>query len=215
MESLANYTSLLMLEKRKGPKALDDVLADYKRNLLLKSEDGRTRESAGPITWGTRLGSSLTPSAWTVITYEKGSWIIHMLRRRLGDEKFFAMLREMCETYRLRAVTTEQFRSLVEKSAPSSAPDLKTFFDTWVYGIGIPAVKLNYSVEGLKLTGTLEHTEVPDDFTAYVPVEVQTSRQKSVYWLATGSDPAPFSIALKERPVRVALLTADSLITQR
>jgi hypothetical protein len=215
MESLANYTALLMIEKRKGAKAFDDILADYKKDLLAKSEDGRTRESAGPITWGVRLGSSLSPSAWNVITYEKGAWIIHMLRRRLGDEKFMAMLREICQTYRLRAIDTEQFRAMVEKFAPPRSTDLKTFFDTWVYGIGIPAVKLNWSLQGLKLTGTLENSDVPDDFTAYVPVEVQTGRQKSVYWLATGSDPAPFSIPLKQRPTRVALLSADSLITQR
>jgi hypothetical protein len=215
MEALANYTALLMIEKKKGVKALDDILADYKKDLLTKSEDGRTRESAGPITWGVRLGSSLAPSAWNVITYEKGAWIIHMLRRRLGDEKFLAMLRDICQTYRFRAISTDQFRAEVEKFAPPNSKDLKTFFDTWVYGIGIPAVKLNYSLVGLKLTGTLEHSEVPDDFTAYVPVEVQTGRQKSVYWLATGSDPAPFSITLKQHPTKVALLSADSLITQR
>jgi hypothetical protein len=215
MEALANYTALLMVEKRKGPKALDDILADYKRDLLAKTQEGRTRESAGPITWGVRLGSSLAPSAWNVITYEKGAWIIHMLRRRLGDEKFIAMLREICQTYRFRTITTQEFKAMVEKFAPPNSNDLKTFFDTWVYGIGIPVVKLNYSFEGQKLTGTLEHSEVPDDFTAFVPVEVQTGREKSVYWLATGSDPAPFSITLKQRPTRVALLSADSLITQK
>ena len=215
MEALANYTALLMVEKKKGPKAVDDILADYKRDLLAKSADGRTRESAGPITWGVRLGSSLAPSAWNVITYEKGAWIIHMLRRRLGDEKFMAMLREICDTYRFRDISTEQFKTIVDKFAPPNSPGMNAFFDTWVYGIGIPAVKLNYSLQGLKLTGTLEHSEVPGDFTAYVPVEVQTGRQKSVYWLATGSDPAPFSITLKQRPTRVALLSADSLITQK
>ena len=54
--------------------------------------DGRTPESAGPITWGYRLNSSLAPHAWQTVTYEKGTWIIHMLRRRMGDESFFSFL---------------------------------------------------------------------------------------------------------------------------
>ena len=215
MEALANYSAVWMLEKKKGTKVADAVLADYKANLLKKTEDGRTFESSGPITWGYRLRSSEAPDAWRTITYEKGAWILHMLRRRLGDEKFGAMLREICERYRFSPITTEEFREFAEKYAPPQGPGLKGFFDTWVYGTGIPAVKLNYSMKGLKLTGTLSQAEVPDDFSAYVPVEVQIGRQKSVYWLATGSDPVPFSITLKQRPTRVALLTSDSLITQK
>ena len=213
MEGLANYSALLMVEKKKGVKVLDSVLADYKKNLLAKSEDGHTFESSGPITWGYRLRSSQAPDAWRAITYEKGAWIIHMLRRRMGDEKFQSMLREICEQYRFTPISTEQFRQVAEKYAP--AQGLSGFFDTWVYGTGIPAVKLNYTLRGLKLTGTLSQADVPDDFSANVPVEVQTGRQKSVYWLATGSDPVPFSINLKQRPTRVTLLTSDSLITQK
>ena len=214
MEALANYSSLLMLEKKKGTKVLDSVLADYKKNLLLKTEDGHTFESSGPITWGYRLRSSQAPDAWRTITYEKGSWIIHMLRRRLGDERFLSMLREICEQYRFSPISTEQFRQIAEKYAPTGNV-LSGFFDTWVYGTGIPSVKLNYTLRGLRFTGTLSQSDVADDFSAYVPVEVQTGRQKSVYWLATGSDPVPFSINLKQRPTRVALLTSDSLITQK
>ena len=94
IESLANYSALLLLENKKGTKALDAVLEAYRNNLLNRIDNGRTLESVGPITWGRRLESSLAPNAWEVVTYQKGTWIIHMLRRRLGDEKFLEMLRE-------------------------------------------------------------------------------------------------------------------------
>jgi hypothetical protein len=48
-----------------------------------------------------------------------------------------------------------------------------------------------------------------------VPVEVQTGRQKTVYWLPTGSDPAPFSIPMKTAPASVGLLSNDCLITTK
>jgi hypothetical protein len=214
IESLANYSALLLLEKKKGTRALDDVLAQYKTHLMSKDESGRPLESAGPITWGFRLESSLAPSAWQTVTYEKGTWIIHMLRRRMGDERFLSFLHEICNRYRLTSISTEQFRDLAQQFMPPQTPDraLKGFFDNWVYGTGIPTVKLSYTLNQLKLTGDVLQRDVDDDFSTLVPVEVQTGNQKAVYWLPTGSDPVPFFISLKAPPSKVTLLTPDCLI---
>ncbi|MBZ5608540.1 MAG: hypothetical protein LAP38_09795 [Acidobacteriia bacterium] len=215
IESLANYSALLLLEKRKGPKALDAVLDAYRNNLLSKTDTGRPLESLGPITWGRRLESSLAPNAWEVVTYQKGTWIIHMLRRRLGDEKFLDLLREVARRYRFHPITSEGFRELAEAYLPPKTPDrdLKNFFENWVYGTGIPAVKLAYSWRAGKLSGTVSQSNVGDDFAALVPVEVQTARQKTVHWLGTGSDPVPFSIPMPAAPASVTLLANDCLIT--
>jgi hypothetical protein len=212
IESLANYSALLLLERKKGVKALDTVLDDYRTHLLSKTDDGRTLESAGPIIWGHRLESSLTPDGWRVVTYEKGTWIIHMLRRRLGDEKFLALLREVASHH--HSISTEEFRELASQYAPKTPdPDLKIFFDNWVYGTGVPSVKLSYAWRGAKLSGTVAQRDVGDDFSAYVPVEVQTRSGSDIYWLPTGTDPAAFSIPLKSPPLRVSLVAASCLMT--
>ncbi len=212
IESLANYSALLLLERRKGVKALDEVLDDYRTHLLSKTASGRTLEAAGPIVWGFRLESSLTPDAWRAVTYEKGTWIIHMLRRKLGDEKFLALLREVSSNH--HSISTEQFRDLARLYAPKSPdPDLKIFFDNWVYGTGLPAVKLTYGWHGAKLSGSIAQRDVDDTFTAYVPVQVQTGNKSNVYWLPTGSEPAAFSIPMKSPPTKVTLLGADCLMT--
>jgi peptidase M1-like protein len=212
IESLANYSALLLLEQRKGVKAIDTVLEDYRTHLLSKNDTGRTLESAGPIIWGFRLESSLTPNAWRTVTYEKGTWIIHMLRRRLGDEKFLALLRDIASHH--HSISTDEFRELASRYAPKSGdPDLKIFFDNWVYGTGVPTVKLAYSWRAGKLSGSLVQRDVDEAFAAYVPVEVQTGNKSDVYWLPTGSDPVAFSIPLKSSPVRVSLLTANCLMT--
>jgi hypothetical protein len=44
-------------------------------------------------------------------------------------------------------------------------------------------------------------------------VEVQTRNKSNVYWLATGTDPASFSIPLKSPPTKVSLAAADCLMT--
>ena len=211
-ESLANYSALLLLEKKKGTKALDVVMDDYRTHLLSKTATGDSLESAGPIVWGSRLESSLTPDAWRTVTYEKGTWIIHMLRRRLGDEKFLSLLRDIATHY--HSLGTEQFRELASQYAPASPdPGLRIFFDNWVYGTGIPAVKLSYAWHAMKLSGTLAQRDVDASFAAYVPVEVQTGSKSDVYWLATGTEPEAFSIPLKLPPTRVTLLSANCLMT--
>src|SRR5262249_32024817 len=88
LEALAQYSSLMWIEKKKGVKALEDVLEDYRNDLLRTGADGRTLDSAGPLTWGYRIDNSENPDAWRTITYEKGAWVMHMLRRRLGDAGF-------------------------------------------------------------------------------------------------------------------------------
>ncbi len=181
MESLADYSALMYLEKKSGPRALDTVLDRYRNDLLKKTDSGRTVESAGPIVWGIRLLSSQAPQSWRAITYEKGAWILHMLRRRLGDERFTAMLREICAKYRFRPLATEEFRQIAQRFSPPKSPDpeLRAFFDNWIYGTGIPAVKMTQSIRAGKITGTLTATGAGDDFTGLVPVELPARTQES------------------------------------
>ena len=153
-----------------------------------------------------------------MITYEKGSWIIHMLRRRLGDQNFLAMLRELCETYRFQPITTEQLRELAARFVPpkSPDPDLKMFFDYWVYGTGIPTVKITQSVRGNKITGTLIATD-GEEFSGFIPVEVQQGKQKTLHWLQASSDGAPFTIALRSPAAgaHVTVAANDCLIIKK
>ena len=163
-------------------------------HLLTKTDSGRTLESAGPIVWGFRLESSLTPDAWRAVTYEKGTWIIHMLRRRLGDEKFLALLREVSSHH--HSISTEEFRDLASQYAPKSPdPDLKIFFDNWVYGTGVPAVKLSYAGAARNCPEALPSGMSTRPSPPMFPWKCRPETRANVYWLPTGSDPAAFSIA--------------------
>lgn len=219
MEALANYSALLYLEKRKGQRAAESVLARYKERLLRKTEGGKTVESAGPIIWGPRLYTSQTPGAWRVITYEKGSWIIHMLRRRMGDERFLAMLGQLRRRYQFQPVTTDEFRKLAAEFLPPKTfdPQLEAFFDQWVYQTGVPSLKLNYSVKGkapaVRLTGAVTQADVDGDFSAYVPVEIQMPKGRPVVeWVRTSSEGAAFSVALRQAPSKVSLDPGNDIL---
>ena len=138
-------------------------------------------DAAGPIVLGTRLENSLEPRAWRAITYGKGSWILHMLRRRMGDERFMAMLAEFGQ----KPTTAKKSRRsssgmLAAKYLPPKSDDaqLEKFFEQWVYGTGIPALKLSYSVKGkapnVRVVGHADAVGRGRRFHALVPVEIQT-----------------------------------------
>jgi len=222
MEALANYSALLFLEKRKGRKAMEQVLEEYKTRLLAKTETGRTVESTGPIVWGTRLNSSQAPGAWRTITYEKGSWILHMLRAHLGDEKFRALLTELVRRYRYQPLTTEQFRQLATEFAAVKPQSRKLdgFFDQWIYGTGIPTLRFKHTVQGkapaVKLRGSMEQRGVEEDFSVEVPVEVQMPGKRTLtHWVRTGSEPVTFTIDLRQAPVKVAMDPGSTLLAVR
>jgi hypothetical protein len=66
------------------------------------------------------------------IVYDKGSWVLHMLRKIMGDEAFFTSLRKYLndDRWSYGSVTTDNFRSICEEE---SGLFLTTFFNQWLY----------------------------------------------------------------------------------
>ncbi len=221
MEALANYSALLYLEKRDGRSAVDAALESYRSDLLTKDEKGQTSESAGPIVLGARLESSQSLTAWNTITYGKGSWILHMLRSQMGDDRFGAMLAELRRRYEGKTISTDQFRQLAAEYLPPASPDpkLENFFEQWIYGTGIPALRLSYAVRGraptVHLTGSVSQSDVDPDFSVQVPLDIECGATRQVKWVRTSNSPAEFTIALKQPPTKVFLDTSNVLAAHK
>jgi hypothetical protein len=212
MEALANASALLYVEKRKGAHSSEVMLDSYRGQLLEKRPNGQTVDAAGPVAFGTRLNSSQTPAAYRTITYGKGVWVMQMLHRRMGDERFLAMLQELARRYDHRDISTEEFRQFAAGYLPprTEDPKLEAFFDQWVYGTGIPNLKLSYSVKGkapdLRLVGTVTQSDVAEDFSTLAPVEIQVARGQTITrWVRTSSGAVTFTVPLKQAPLKVAL----------
>jgi hypothetical protein len=212
MEALANISALLYIEKDKGAHSAELMLDTYRANLLVRSANGQIAEAAGPLSFGPRLVSSQAPSAYRNITYGKGLWVMQMLRRRMGDERFLTMLLDIVKRYDHREMTTDEFRQAASGYLPprSDDPKLETFFEQWVNGTGIPSLKLSYTVKGkapqLRLVGTLTQSDVESDFSTLVPVEIEVARGQTItQWVRTGGDTASFTVFLKQAPLKVSL----------
>jgi len=62
--------------------------------------------------------------------YDKGAWILELLRYELGNEKFFRLIREYLNLYKYSNASTEDFIQLVNQV---SQKDYRWFFDQWLY----------------------------------------------------------------------------------
>ena len=221
-EALANYSALLVLEKKKGLRALEEVLDGYLKDLTAKQEGGDTIESSGPITWGIRLYSKGEGVAWRAITYEKGSWIFHMLRRRMGDAKFLEFLGTLRKEYAYKSISTEQLRLEAAKFMPkdSTDPTLELFFDQWVYATGIPTLSVTSVYKGKagvgQLTVTVRQTGVAEDFSVDVPLEVRvTGKPVITRWIRTSNEPVVITVPVRGLSPKVDLAPGGAVLALR
>ena len=222
MEALATYSSLMFLEHRMGRNALNRVLEEFKARLLSKDDAGATVESAGAIVLGPRLSSSRSPHARRIIVYEKGAWVLHMLRGMIGDKQFLKLLRDMANRYKLKRMSTEDFRREAVRFVPpdSSDPTLEDFFDQWVYSAGIPTLELAYGVRkkrpGVILSGEIRQENVPAYFSVPVPLSIRTGNgQPLVHVVETTGEVTPFEAILDSNPVQVTLDPEGTLLAAK
>ncbi|MEQ1947193.1 MAG: M1 family aminopeptidase [Bryobacteraceae bacterium] len=220
LEGLANYSALMWIEKKKGAKEVQLILNGYRSELVDDTTGKGVAESAGPIVWGDRLTTAENPDAWRAITYAKGSWILHMLRKRMGDERFIAMLAELRNRYEFKVLTTEGFRALAIEFRPKglSADSMESFFDNWVYSTGVPALKVKSSIKpgaaSFTVSGTLEQSGVDEDFSVDVPIDVQMGRGATqTIWVRSSAGETPFSATFKLPPTKVGL--SDAILTKK
>ncbi len=70
-------------------------------------------------------------------TYEKGGWVLHMLRAEIGETAFWTGLRSYYLNHKFETVTTDDLESAMEIS---SGKDLGALFDQWVDRPGNPTL---------------------------------------------------------------------------
>lgn len=74
--------------------------------------------------------------------YEKGGWVLHMLRGLVGDRAFFDGVRRYYAAHAHGTATTADFRSAVEHA---SGRELGWFFDQWVLQPGFPRLRVTWN----------------------------------------------------------------------
>jgi len=135
--------------------------------------------------------------------YDKGAWVVHMLRWELGDSTFFNLIRTYYDKYKYAIATTQDLLHLSNKV---SGKNLEKFFDQWLFtGTGI--IKMNYHQEDLKKNGQnvirIILTQVQDGYENYnFPLEVVLKDQNGKEYFR--------NIFYIDKPEKVIEITGDS-----
>ena len=148
-EGFAQYLAALFAKERRGEEAFRDVLRQFRRWAIDDSDQG-------PVYLGYRLGHIKGESkVFRALVYNKGAAVLHMLRRLVGDEAFFAGLRQFYAANRFKKAGTDDLRQAMETA---SKRDLTRFFERWIYDNAIPRVRFSSAVEGQELVVKFEQT---------------------------------------------------------
>jgi aminopeptidase N len=138
-EGFAQYFAALYAERERGIDQFASVMRQMRRTAIEASPQG-------PVYLGYRLGHiKADGKVFRALVYNKGAVALHMLRRLVGDDVFFAGLRDFYATWRYQKAGTGDFRAAMEKA---SGRPLDRFFERWIFGSGIPALHFSYVAEG-------------------------------------------------------------------
>ena len=222
-EGFAEFSGILYTQFRKNPDESFRLLRRNRESLLTKDRYGAVHDQIGPIYAGLRLSSRRHPSGYSVVVYKKGGWVLHMLRMMLyeprdkeSDQRFIAMMHDFTKRYQNQPASTEDFKQVVEKyMLPSMNMDsngtMDWFFDSWVYGTGIPHYEFRYEIkpaaEGKwEVSGALQQTRVPENFRMIVPVFVHRGDGlQRLGWVNATSRETPFQVILPFKPDKVTI----------
>jgi aminopeptidase N len=150
------------------------------RPTVIRESDGN---KSGPIVAGYRLRTSDTPFDYRIQIYEKGAFILHMLRMLSldletgSDERFRLLMRTFAENHRGAVANTRAFEEAVTIAFDEP---MDWFFDQWVYGTDVPTYRpdlktspVRDSVMPFVLHGSIRQENVPSEFKMAVPIRVE------------------------------------------
>jgi aminopeptidase N len=103
----------------------------------------------------------------SVNTYQKGGWVLNMLRHKLGDETFWKGIRLYYQNYKNSNAMTADFRMVMEKI---SGENLEAFFKQWVYTKGYPELQWSWTYKKGKVIINLY--QVQHHYTFKFPLEI-------------------------------------------
>lgn len=228
-EGFAQFSGNLYVEFRENKQEFLNRLREDRQDLMNKNQFGHENDSLGPVWMGERLRSSQAPRGYDVVIYDKGGWVLHMLRMMLEDPRnpdpdhlFKDMMHDFTQTYDNRPASTMDFKAIVEKHMlphmdAEKNGKLDWFFREYVYGTGIPHYEFTSTVSEdsgkWKVQGRLEQSGVPDGWVDILPVYVHAQNKTlRIGWARTAGKSTPITFLLPFKPDKVDLNEDEDMI---
>ena len=111
------------LEHRFGREAYLSQIEEYRASYEKVRAAGKDRSLV--------FADWLHPTAADrTLVYDKGAYVLHLLREELGEQAFWAGIRHFTRSYFGKSVTTADFQAAMEHA---SGKNLTGFFARWIY----------------------------------------------------------------------------------
>jgi aminopeptidase N len=144
-EGFATYFTILYFENKYGRDTIVNMLKQNREDVIEYS-----KKSDKPVV---DLLQTDFMKLLNANSYQKGGWVLHMIRQELGDSVFWKSIRKYYEIYAGGIAGTEDLQKVFEDI---SGKNLKQFFTQWLYTPGQPELKLNWEYN--KTSKTLKAT---------------------------------------------------------
>lgn len=171
-EGFAEFSGLWYAARAKGSVDMYMKRLEETREAILDR-----RGEAAPIALGTRAGIGGRPGDYQMTVYQKGAWVLHMLRGMMtdldtgNDDAFTSMMQTFYTDHLGGTASTLDFQRAVEQALGGS---MQWFFDQWVYGSDVPTYVFSHTYDevenGVVARVRIRQEEVPDDFRMFVPI---------------------------------------------
>jgi aminopeptidase N len=199
-EGLTTYGADYLYKERQSESAA----RDYRHQTLINFNNYVTADKDFPLSDFHERHDSASQS----VGYGKSLFVFHMLRLHLGDEVFWAALRDFYESNRYRKAS---WKDLEEAFNRTSGEDLSWYFSQWVDRTGLPEISLasawtERSPSGHAVMFTLTQAEPP--FNVDVPVVVMTEAGSIETSVRLSETSKTFTVNTESSPVSL-LVDAD------
>jgi aminopeptidase N len=138
-----------------------------------------------------------------VRAYPKGAWLLHMIRRSVGDERFWEIIRTYTRKHAHRPVETVDLRKVCEDVTGRS---FERFFHDWTERPGHPKMKVDYAWQADDKLARIDVKQTQDGEAFHVPVKLalvtKDGAEPIIVEHAMHEKAHTFHVPLPSRPVR-------------
>ena len=137
-------------------------------------------------------------------SYQKGAWVLHMLRSELGDGLFMHGISTFYSRYRNRNALTSDFRNTMEEI---SGRDLDQFFNQWLYLEEIPDLEISwtYSPRRREVIMLVEQVQPGNAFRFPLDIEILTEGDRVLESVEIDEKTERLTFRADSRPTEINL----------
>ena len=135
-------------------------------------------------------------------TYQKGGWVLNMLRHKLGDETFWKGIRAYYKKYQNLNAMTSDFQQTMEEV---SGENLSNFFQQWIFTKGYPELKWDWKYKKGKIIINLSQTQDHHIFDFPLEIDIQKDGKSTLSTIQVIQKNSSFKIEVDSRPEKVVI----------